>query len=210
MRVTWVMLNALAVAACQDDVATPFPAGLEPLEDNTVPDTADRSEVLRTASVGGSFIRVHGRGYVHASPAQVWATTKRADAMIARCSTDEQQLTLENEPEYEYSFLVDYTVYDLLTVRWSDQWRYGVVEGTTDEPELAMIRHQKVQGSDFIELSTGTVQVIATDDPDLAELAFVEHLDAISGGAGQVTAGMQANYDAIVALVHGRPLPRCP
>jgi len=210
MRVTWLLMGALVVAACQDDVTTPFPPGLEPLEDNTVPDTDDRSEVLRTRSVSGGFVRVHGRGYVHAPPAEVWAASRMPDAMVARCSTDKREITLDTEPEYEFSFLVHYTRHEIVTVEWDDQWRYGIVEGTADEPVIGMIRHQKVQGSDFIELSAGSVQVLATDDPGLSELAFVEHLDAIAGSAGDVIAGMQANYDALVALAHGQPIPPCP
>jgi hypothetical protein len=209
MRFTWPLLLSLVVAACQGDVTTPFPPGLEPLEENTVPDTDDRSEVLRTKSVSGGFIRVHGRGYVHASPAAVWAAALMPEAMIARCSTDKQEITLDTEPEYEFSFLVHYTRHEILTIEWDDQWRYGIVDGTAEEPRIGMIRHQKVQGSDFIELSAGSVQVLATDDPDISELAFVEHLDAIAGSASDVTAGMQSNYDALVELAHGRPIPPC-
>lgn len=72
-----------------------------------------------------------------------------------------------------------------------------------------MIRHQKTQGSDFITRSEGTIQVLATDDPEVSELAFVEHLDAVSGGASDVLAGMQHNYDALVALAHGSLIPPC-
>ena len=54
-----------------------------------------------------------------------------------------------------------------------------------------------------------TIQVIATDDPAITELAFVERLDAISAGADQVLAGMQHNYDALVALTRGPALPAC-
>ena len=73
-----------------------------------------------------------------------------------------------------------------------------------------MIRHQKTQGSDFISLSEGSVQVLATPDPDVSELAFVEHLDAIQGGVTDVLKGMERNYDALVALAHDAPTPPCP
>src|SRR5690606_23293935 len=116
---------------------------------------------------------------------------------IARCSTSERTVTVGTDPAYAFSFLVHYIVRDILTVEWEDQWRYGVIEGTPDAPVLGMIKHQKTQGSDFITLSSGTFQVLATPDPAITELAFVEHLDAISGSTGDVVRGMQHNFDAL-------------
>ena len=199
-----IVLVSLVFGACQDDVATPFPDGLEPLEDNIVPD-GDLAEGLRSRTPSTDPVRVHGRGFIEAAPEVVWELTKQPAAMVARCSTNEQRITPDTEPAYEFSFSVHYVVHDILTVEWDDAWRYGMVT-----PELGMIRHQKVQGSDFIELSTGTVQVLATDDPAWTEVAFVEHLEAVSGSADDVLAGMRANYDALVALAHGRSIPACP
>jgi len=201
--------SLIVLAACQDNVATPFPPGLEPLDDNQVPDSSEVTEVLRHKTVSGDAINVHGRGYVLTSPAALWALTKQPEAMIARCSTTEQRVTLDTDGQYELSFLVHYIVRDILTVEWDDHWRYGVVEGTVDDPRFGMIRHQKIQGSDFIDVSEGTIQVLATDDPQVSELAFVEHLEALSGGADDVLAGMQSNYDALVALAHGAAIPAC-
>jgi hypothetical protein len=73
-----------------------------------------------------------------------------------------------------------------------------------------MTKHQKIEGSDFIYLSEGTIQIRATDDPGATELWFVEHLDAISGSTDQVTGNMHDVHGALVALVHGRPIPSCP
>lgn len=199
----------MLLAACQDNVTTPFPEGLEPLEENPV--GAPTGEELVTESKDTDHIHVYGRGLVFSAPATVWELTKVPTAMYARCSTDEQSIVADaNEPAYEASWLVHYIVRDILTVEWDDQWRYGVVEGTIDAPELGMIRHQKTQGSDFIRLSQGTVQVLATEDPNVTELAFVEHLDAISGSTGDVVRGMQDNYNRLKALAHGEAQPACP
>jgi len=73
-----------------------------------------------------------------------------------------------------------------------------------------MIKHQKIQGSDFITLSEGTIQVLATSDPQVSELSFVEHLDALQATSGDVVQGVQHNYDALVATAHGQPIPPCP
>jgi hypothetical protein len=198
----------LAVSAgCQSNVKTPFPPGLEPLEDNPVVLTGAVEEGLVTKTTDSPYVKIYGRGYVAASPATVWAAAKSPAPNIAKCSTDQQAVTENNDPAYEYSFLVHYTVNNILTVEWDDQWRFGTI---TDVPFLAMIRHQKTQGSDLISLSEGTIEVDATDDPNVTELSFVEHLDATSAGVSDVLKGVQHNYDSLVAVSHGNPVPACP
>jgi hypothetical protein len=209
--VVTLLLAGGALTACQDNVTTPFPEGLEPFEDNPVELDGDlTAEHLQSSTKGGDEIKVYGRGYVHIAPEQLWQLTYQPPAMVATCSTDEQQVIENNDGAYAYSFIVHYIVRDVLTVEWDDQWRYGVVLGSPSSLELGMIKHQKVQGSDFITTSEGTVQVLATEDPEVSELAFVEHLEAISGGTSDVLEGMQHNYDALLALAHDSPIPPCP
>jgi len=208
----FLALAIAATAACQGDVATPFPPGLEPLEDNIIPvqQGGAYAEGLRTMSVDTDYIKIYGRGYVLASPGATWAGSKNPLVDMAVCSTDERMVTPDDQPEYEYSFVVHYIVHNVLTVEWDDQWRFGTIAGTPEMPMLAAMKHQKVQGSDFITLSEGTVQVLTTDDPDVTELSFVEHLDAAGGSVADVLAGVQYHYDAMVAAAHGNPLPACP
>jgi hypothetical protein len=198
---------ALLLAACQDDVETPFPAGLEPFEDNKVAAQPDGPfvEELRIESSQTDLIRVYARGFVLVPFETMWETAKLPAPNVSECKTSDHVITEGNEPQYEASFLIHYIVNDIVTVEWDDQWRLGRV---TDD--LGMIKHQKTQGSDFISLSEGSIQVLATSDPDITELSFVEHLDAISASQADVVEGVQHNYDALVATAHGNPIPRCP
>lgn len=201
------VLVVLLLTACQDNIETPFPPGLEPLEDNPIEPLPDGpfDEGLRLKTSDRDFIRVYARGFVRVPPATMWAVAKNPEPNLSVCKTDERKVMVANEPEYEFSFLVHYTVYDILTVQWDDQWRFGTIDES-----MYMIRHQKVQGSDFITLSAGTIQVLATADPEVTELVFVEHLDAIAGTTADVVEGVQHNYDALVAVAHDRPIPPCP
>lgn len=205
-----VALGAAALG-CQGNVATPFPPGLEPFPDDHIPLDlpATPVEMLSVRAFGGDTIRVYARGFVFAPPAAVWAATRVPEAMIARCRTTAQTITRDNQPQYELSFLVHYRVDDILTVEWEDQWRGGVIVGDTGDPEHVMIKHQKVMGSGFIDLSEGTIQLYATSDPGITELRFVEHLKAISGSANDVAAGTRDNYAAILGLVHAGVIPPC-
>ncbi|HWO23194.1 MAG TPA: hypothetical protein VNO30_30840 [Kofleriaceae bacterium] len=203
---------ALTLAiACQDNVVTPLPPGIEPFEDGDVPGTlpAPTGEALQTSTSSDGVIRAYGRGLVLAPPSVVWRLAKMPEAMIARCNTDQQIVTPDNDPAHELSFLVHYVVNEFLIIEWDDQWRGDVQAGTADAPELALIKHQKVEGSSFIYVSEGTVELRATEDPAVTELWFVEHLDAISGSTDQVVGGMRDNYAALVELAHDRPIPAC-
>ncbi len=206
------LLIALALVGCQDDISTPFPSGLEPFPDDAENQTLDGTvvEALSVTSTAEPIIMAYGRGFIFAPPAEVYALSHDPEVMLAACSTTSHSVVAENEPNYELSFLVSYFVDNIVNVEWDDQWRGDVVVGTLEDPELVMIKHQKTEGSDFISLSEGTVQLLSTEDPAITEVRFVEHLDALMASEGDVIAGMQSNYDRMLAIAHANPLPPCP
>ncbi len=200
------------LAGCQSNITTPFPPGLEPIEDNPIPTQqgGTRTEMLVTQSMDTDYIHVYGRGFALVTPGTLWAAVKNPPVMVASCSTDSQVITPNDEPSYEFSFSVHYKVTEVITVEWDDAWRYGTIDGTPEAPTLAMMKHQKTMGSDLISLSEGTIEVSSTDDPNVTELAFVEDLNSSGGSTSDVLKGVQHNYDSIVAAAHGNPEPACP
>lgn len=202
MKYAWLFL----LAGCQENITTAFPPGLEPLPDEGMAVALDHdgSETLVTHALAADMIRVYGRGYIYAPLASVWAAAHEPRAWVGTCHTTTQTITPDNDPMYEYSFLVHYFVDDILDVEWDDQWR-----GAEIEPGLVMIKHQKIFGSDIIEISEGTTRLVATDDPNVTELVFVEHLEAAGGSKGDVADGMQHQYDSLRSLVNGGTVPSC-
>ena len=71
-------------------------------------------------------------------------------------------------------------------------------------------KRRSIAVSSFISLSEGTIEVDATDDPDVSTVSFVEYLDATSAGVSDVLKGVQHNYDSLVAVAHGGAVPACP
>jgi hypothetical protein len=138
-----------------------------------------------------------------------WYSTIFGVYIFAGALITSHAVLADNDPAYELSYLVHYFVDDILNVEWDDQWRGDVVEGTVEAPTLVMIKDQKVEGSEFITTSEGTVALFATDDPAITEVRFVEHLDALMASEGDVIDGTQSNYDRMLAAVHGQPLPSC-
>jgi hypothetical protein len=147
---------------------------------------------------------------VFAPPRAVWAAAQDPQVIIAKCATTTQTVTLGGEPMYALTFLVHYFVDDVLDVEWDDQWRGDVVLGTFEEPRLALVKHQKIMGSDFIDRSEGTIEIFDTSDPGVTELRFVEHLAALTASQDDVIAGMQHTYDRLVSVSHGGPITPCP
>ena len=76
-------------------------------------------------------------------------------------------------------------------------------------PFFGMIKHQKVDGSSFITVSEGTIQVTDTG-AGATEIAIVEHLEAIAGSSDDVIKSTQHVFASIVALSHGGTIPPCP
>ncbi|MBK9032609.1 MAG: hypothetical protein IPL61_15070 [Myxococcales bacterium] len=208
MRRFAVMLVLLA--ACQDDITTVFPDGLEPLEDNTAPVAqagAGVEELLTNTAESDPKI-VHGRGLVFAPPGVVWAATKDPEH-LASCATTRHSAMVGVEPQYEYGWKYHYEVDEIITVAWDELWRFGTITGTPEAPELAIIRYQKVFGSDFISLIEGSIMLKAAPEGH-TELEFIEHLSAVRGSTGQMRDSMIQRYHTLVELSHGRPAPGCP
>lgn len=201
------ILALVVAASCGGNSITEFPPGLEPLEDNLAGAPAgggERVEVLAYREYG--IDRVHARGYIHAPAEAVWAAVKDPEVVVNREDTDVQEVEVGVEPEYEHSLSIRYEVHDLITVEWEERWRYGVVAGEPDGLELAMVRYQKVWGSDFIDLLEGSILIMAVDDA-LTEVQFIEHLDALGGGTGEMVGSVERRFERMVAHAHGRPLP---
>jgi len=207
-----ISILALLGAGCFVNESTEFPAGLEPLEDNTAPEQAGAIEPRIDFVDGdnGNWAWVHGRGYLRARPGDVWETLKDPELMAAVCSTHSHAVEADGEPDYEHSFQLGYFVDDVLNIEWDELWRYGTIEGMTAAPSLAMIRYQKIWGSELIYTLEGSIQLHATEDPEITELQLIEHLAAAGGDMSDIRQTMQQRYDSVSAVVAGGVAPPCP
>jgi hypothetical protein len=191
---------------------SPFPPGLEPLEENTAPDpesTPDDPypEVVSIVHDDGlDYSWAHARGFIKAPTSAVWAAMQEPLTVADRRRTDEQLYEFGVEPEYEFSFLTHYVVNDLVTVEWDEVWRFGAIEGPKDAPVFGLARFQKIYGSSFIDLLEGSMIVYEIDE-NTSEVQFIEHLDALMTGSDTVAGYMGDLYESVKERAHGRPLP---
>jgi len=208
----FVFVAALGAAGCFGNTSTEFPPGLEPLEDNEAPEAGPPYDegLVMVDGDNGNWAWVHGRAYLAGAPADVWATLKDPELLVGRCSSDAYAFEVGVEPDYEMSFQVSYTVDEIITVEWDELWRYGTVEGAPEDPSLAMIRYQKVEGSELIRLIEGSIQLHATDEPGVTELQLIEHVNAAGGGIEDMRKAMQYRIDSVTAVLGGGEQPDCP
>ncbi len=212
-----IVLAAVLLVGCFDQVDTPFPPGLEPLEaENLAPDPAPvdgdpypeqlstvRSYALDTTDRTPS---VHARAYVHAPLATVWEALRNPDVDADRRVFSSWSSMPLDEPEYDYSYIVHAVIVNVITVEYDVTWRHAVVLGTLEEPELIAVRYQKTFGSTAIQDLRGSIVARAVT-PDVTEIEIIEYLRSVSSGHTAIESFLHDMYEEVLALSHGEPLP---
>ncbi len=189
---------------------SPFEPGLDRLEPNIAPapegDGWPEDEVSIVTGEGEDYLWGHARSYICAPAGEVWQVLKNPLLVADRRATDEQTWDLGTEPEYEYSFVLHYEVQELISVEWDEAWRYGVLEGSSADPSLALIRYQKTEGSDLIELLEGSVELHPAAAA-VTEVQQIEHIDATGADEDAISQYFQDFHYSLLAGVDGEPLP---
>ncbi len=171
-------LSLTMVSGCLKDEETPFPAGLEPLEDNTAVFPEDGSETLNV--VGGEtddWVFAHSRGYVHAPLADTWAAFRDPAVNTDRRRVSEYSTEPVDDADVDYSYVIHTTVHDIIDVDYDITWRHGLKDGTLELPESAAIRWQKTFGAAIIETLEGSI-VLREGDDGITEVEIIQHLGA--------------------------------
>jgi len=201
------------LTGCQRSVLTPFPAGLEPLEDCSAglpPASSDGSLPEAAQIVGGQgdeWLYAHLCGYIHADASAVWMALQDPDVVTDRRRVTSYQETEQGvEPDYQVSFRIHNIVQDLLTVEYDIDWREGVWEEDQDGPLSVAVRFQKTAGSSLIELIEGSV-LVETVQPGTVSFALVSHHRSLQYTVDDLELKSSDLYDSVVAFAHGEPLP---
>ena len=204
----WLTGLALTMAACT--TTTPLAAGVWPLEDNTAPlPSAGPGTYPQTLSiVTGSqdaYDWAHGKAWVQAAPADVWRALQDPEVLVDRHGTDSHAVTVDDEPEYAFSFSIHYTK---SIVAWDEQWRHGVSQGTFALPEVALIRYQKVAGTSFIALLEGSITVREVPGERAVSIVeFINHIKATGADTNTAVTTLHNQFSSVLAKLEGQALP---
>ena len=217
MRTFLVPVICLAALACNQDVKTPFPEGLEPLEPNKASwpsgsgypeELSCRSGTAEDADVG-EYTWVHCKTYVNRPIEDVFAAYKEPRVVTDRRAVDAVRFTWDVEPEYEVSYKVSNTVNDIITVEFDNVWRHGDVDGYEDEFTMAGSRWQKTFGSEVIELLRGSIVTTAVDDRNTG-LEIVLHQRTLQEDEPFMMEYISDLHADIIAAANGKALPTYP
>lgn len=148
----------------------------------------------------------HARGWVHADCGAVWEALRVHDVMVDRRAVDEWTVEDNPLPEFDFSFLVHNTVFDLVTIRFDLTWVHELQEGSVASPELVVVRWDKTDGSGFIDLLSGSVVLRGVDD-GLCEIELIEHLRAPQRDDQTLVQYLTDLHAELVATVRGEALP---
>jgi len=208
-------LLALAVAAagCAKTYSSSFPldVGYQPLEANEaawpVGSATDPTPQALGAAVTGhrdGHDYAHGRAYVHAPLAKVWAALQ--DPMTSRIHGPTVVVIPGAEP-FPLTFTLKYTVKSIVgTVEWESAYRGGPVDGTVDAPLSVGVRYQEVLANSYVRTQSGSLFAAPVDGaPDVTSIEFVTWLDATRSGPADAWGAVQDWFNDIVAKVETLP-----
>ena len=177
------MIAVLFVACFSEDVVEKeFPSILEPLEEIRVglPAGDDYPEEIKLISEDGEeYAWVHARGYLHISLEDAWTALRNDLVYVNQRTVESYTVTEVDSEEYDYIYIVENQVQDIVLVEFTNEWRH--VGNLDEKGELSdvVVRWQKIEGTDFIQLMEGSVEIIPVEGEDaVVEIRIIEHLKA--------------------------------
>ena len=214
MRLAALSTTLFLLVGCNQDIKTPFPEGLEPLESNkaSFPSGSGYPQQLSCKSGTaeeeeiGEYTWVHCKTYVNHPVAEVYDALQTPRVVADRRAIDEMSVAWDVEPEYDVSYKISNTVYDVITVEFDVNWRHGDVDGDEDVLEEIGTRWQKTFGSEVIELLRGSMYAYAVDDGNTA-LEIVFHQRSLQADEPLMMEYLNDLQADILAATDGAPLP---
>lgn len=204
------------MVACGGSITNKFSDGLNPLEENMAPEPegegpypeaiAFDTGIKRMQTGVEEYQWVHSKAYIHADVKDVYSSIKKAEVVASVRQDPDYTFRVGVEPEFDHSIEFTYKVENIVDVEWIELWRYGVLEGDDEAPEVVIERHQKTEGSSFIGLLEGQFLITKMED-NVVRYETITHLRAVGGSLEDLKNGSRDRYENVVADLNGAPLP---
>lgn len=199
---------SLLLLACGSPTPVDFGFALSPLQDCSAPPIAGQLSVVSGEDQAADRFWAHARGRVDAAPLDVWTALQDLEVIADRREVDVYGLRLADEA-FDRAFHVDNEVNDIVTVRYELTWVHEIQAGTEAAPERVVIRWDKTDGTPFIDLLSGSIELDALDD-GTTELRMVQHLRAAARDEATIEAYLADLFDDVSAFATDRPLQTFP
>ena len=159
-----------------------FPKILEPLEEIRVEPPEGEGypeEVVVLSEDGAEYAWAHARGYLHLSIEDAWTALRNDSVYVNQRDVTNYTVTEMDSDTYDYIFQVENEVQDILPVEFTNEWRHVGHQNEKDETVDVVVRWQKIEGTDFIQLLEGSVEILPIDgEESIVEIRIIEHLKA--------------------------------
>lgn len=188
-----------------------FPKVLEPLDEIRVdvPEGDNFPEEITLHSENGAdYASVHARGYLHLSLDDAWTALRSDLVYVNQRDVTSYTITDVDSEEYDYVFLVNNVVQDILPVEFTNEWRHVGHHINKEEISDVVVRWQKTEGTDFIQLLEGSVEIIPVDGEDsVVEIRIIEHLKATLDQEANAIEFVTDMAERWRLVGHGEPIP---
>ena len=205
--ISWI----LTACIFNEVVESEFPKILEPLEEIRVdhPDGDDYPEEIALLSGDGDdYAWAHARGYLHLSIEDAWAALRNDLVYVNQRDVTNYTVTELESDEFDYIFLVDNEVQDVLPVEFTNEWRHVGHQNEKEEIADVVVRWQKIEGTDFIQLLEGSVEIIPIDGEEgVVEIRIIEHLKATLDQEANAVEFVRDMAERWRLVGHGEPIP---
>lgn len=209
-------LSALCcAAACKGDVVRSFPDEIEPLEPNlaqSVPPESgqDYPEGPMNFSCGkddaDGYSWCHAKAWIQAPLSEVYPAARDPETNVDRREVAEWSAKMDVQPEADWSFELDITVKNIVTVQYQVVYAFEIEEGDEAEPERVEAVFDTVEGSNLLEIYRGSI-VLRAETPEVTEVEYIQHLKAPTRDEEQVEQTIRDWYGTLRAATRGEPLP---
>lgn len=200
------------LVACSSEPVE-FPSRLAPIEDNQAEWPGDGNsfpEEIQTAGgvyASGDGYWGHGRGYLQADVDTVWTAAQNIDACVDRREVDEWVVTEDTQPQFDVSYTITQTVFDLIRVEFDMTWVHErQMADADDRTTRVVIQSEKTDGSVFVGDLRGSL-LLEEVEPGITSLEFVQVGTSSQRDQETSIAFVVDYFTDIKAIVTGVPLP---
>ncbi|MEC8425721.1 MAG: hypothetical protein VX000_18180 [Myxococcota bacterium] len=202
-----LVLLPLAFGCTDKTEKQAFPAGLEPLGALEARCSGAVGEVTTVNGQSETFDWTHGCGTLETTLEDVYLALQDTVVAVDQRSVDEWTREDGVEPEYDVSFALQNTVYDIITVEFETTWRAGaLVADDKDGMSEIGARYQMTAAPQVITLIEGSVYA-ANNGDGTVEVQINDHLDALRGGTDITELKVSDLFADIDAHTRGDPIP---
>jgi hypothetical protein len=149
--------------------------------------------------------RVSGDEYWAVVQGDVPSSVKRIYTFLSdRNSTkssrvDEMHVDIETDPNFLLKQVVHSEVdpFPFVTVKWTDEWGFSLLEGTPDNPKKILISYEKIEGTTHIKHLCGNIEISAESDGSKSHVFLYEEAEATGRSQEDTLKGLKGTLESI-------------